>query len=251
MLNILIPMAGAGSRFIANGYKVPKPLILINNIPMIRIVIENLRPKCPHRFIFICQQAHIDSFHLREKLSNWAPGSITIGIDRITGGSACTVLVAKKLINNENPLMIANCDQYIDTSIDDYLEFLSNSALDGLIMTMKASDLKWSYVGLNSNGCVARVVEKQVISNDATVGIYNFKMGQDFVFAAEAMISLNLRTNNEFYVAPCYNQLIVKEKRIRIYNVGSEANGMYGLGTPEDLVLFMGSPIHTIATRLQ
>lgn len=249
MLNIVIPMAGAGSRFAREGYKDPKPLIPINGVPMIQVVINNLKPSRPHRFIFVCQQAHVEAYGLEEKLSKWAPDCQIIGLHGLTEGAACTVLSARELIDNQDELMIANSDQYIDVAIDDYLESMDKANLDGLIMTMRANDPKWSFVGLNQHNRVTTVVEKEVISDEATVGIYNFKRGTDFVTAADQMIECNLRVNNEFYVAPAYNQLIDDGKTIGIYNIGEEANGMYGLGTPADLNLFLSLPVLNKATE--
>jgi NDP-sugar pyrophosphorylase family protein len=243
MLNIVIPMAGAGSRFVSANYKVPKPLILINDIPMIRLVIENLRPQIEHRFIFICQQAHIDIYGLNEKLSAWAPGCKIIGLDGITDGAARTVLYAENLINNSMPLMIANSDQYVDININTYLKYMNDQNFNGLIMTMKADDPKWSFVDVDINGMVTQVVEKKVISDEATVGIYNFRHGKDFVEAAKKMIFKNQRVNEEFYVAPAYSQLIALGAKVGFYNIGDVASGMYGLGTPADLELFLDHPI--------
>ena len=239
MLNIVIPMAGAGSRFVDAGYQDPKPLILINKTPMIKVVIDNLRPAQAHRFIFICQKQHIELYDLHRKLSSWAPNSSIIEIDGMTEGAACTVLAAKDLINNDSPLMIANSDQFIDISIDLYLKKMEDLSLDGLIMTMAANDPKWSYVKLNDTGNVCFLAEKKVISSEATVGIYNFKKGSDFVNAAEKMILDNIRSNNEFYVAPVYNNLINDALKIGVFNVGTEGDGMHGLGTPKDLDLFI------------
>jgi len=239
MLNIVIPMAGAGSRFADAGYQDPKPLILINKTPMIKVVIDNLKPNQPHQFIFICQKKHIELYGLKAKLSLWAPNSILVEIDGITEGAACTVLAAKDLINNDSPLMIANSDQFIDVSIDLYLKKMEDLSLDGLIMTMAANDPKWSYVKLNDMGNVCFLAEKKVISSEATVGIYNFKKGSDFVNAAEKMILDDIRSNNEFYVAPVYNNLINDASKIGVFNIGKEGDGMHGLGTPEDLNLFI------------
>ena len=249
MLNIVIPMAGAGNRFVSSGYTHPKPLIPIKGVPMIKVVIDNLRPHEKHRFIFICQKTHIENYQLKEKLAMWAPNCEIIGLDEITEGAACTVLTAKEIINNNIPLMIANSDQYIDANINTYLAEMHYRNLDGLIMTMTANDPKWSYVELDEKKNVNSVVEKKVISNEATVGIYNFKKGSDFICAAEKMIAQNLRVNSEFYVAPVYNQLIENKKCIGIFNIGEEANGMYGLGIPADLELFLTLPIHRKATR--
>lgn len=238
-LNIVIPMAGAGSRFAQAGYIDPKPLIPIHKVPMIRWVIENLKPRTDHRFIFICQRSHIEKYDLDQKLKSWAPGCEVIALDGLTEGAACTVLSARSLINNDASLMIANSDQFVDASIDSYLQQIEEQELDGLIMTMEASDRKWSFVGLDDQNLVTTVVEKQVISNEATVGIYNFTNGADFVYAADQMIAKGLRVNNEYYVAPVYNQLIEGGARVGIYNIGAEAAGMYGLGTPADLQLFL------------
>jgi dTDP-glucose pyrophosphorylase len=243
MINIVIPMAGAGSRFAKAGYKNPKPLILINDIPMIQLVIKNLTPKEEHRFIFICQKEHVANFDLRDKLETWAPNCKIIEIEGLTEGAACTVLMAKSYIDNDDYLMIANSDQYVDVDINKYIEKMNIEDLDGMIMTMKSDDPKWSFVGLDNNKLVTTVVEKEVISNEATVGIYNFKKGHDFISAAEEMIDKNLRVNNEFYVAPAYNLKISSEWNVGVYNIGSEADGMYGLGIPDDLELFKCLPI--------
>ena len=243
MLNIVIPMAGAGSRFAREGYKDPKPLIPVHGTPMIKVVIDNLRPSRPHRFIFICQTSHIYAYGLEEKLKLWAPDCIIIGIDGITEGAACTVLKARSYINNNDSLMIANSDQYVDIDIEEYLEEMTSSKLDGLIMTMYADDPKWSFVATGTDGLVTNVVEKEVISNEATVGIYNFSHGKDFVNAAEAMILNNERVNNEFYVAPTYNKLIATGHRFGIFNIGQDQAGMYGLGIPSDLNIFLTLPI--------
>ena len=243
MLNIVIPMAGAGSRFADAGYKDPKPLIPVHGVPMIKVVIDNLKPLIEHRFIFICQKEHQKTYNLRKKLSEWAPGCEIIEIDGLTDGAACTVLKARHVIDNSSQLMIANSDQYVDVSINTYLDKMISENLDGLIMTMQANDPKWSFVDLDDNNLVTNVVEKEVISNEATVGIYNFKKGSEFVASADNMIKNDLRVNNEFYVAPVYNDLIERKANIGVFNVGSEANGMYGLGTPSDLDLFVSLPV--------
>lgn len=238
-LTIIVPMAGRGSRFANDGYADPKPLIPVMGQPMIRRVIDNLTPVRPHRFIFICQAEHVARYDMNRRLSEWAPGCIIVELDGVTDGAACTVLAARDHIS-DGPLMIANSDQYIDVAIDNYLA-AQDEGVDGLIMTMYADDPKWSFVGFDNAGNVDRVVEKEVISNEATVGIYNFARGSDFVRAADQMIASDLRVNGEFYVAPVYNQLVEEGANIAIYNVGAEGDGMYGLGTPADLEIFLKS----------
>ncbi|MFP3521469.1 glycosyltransferase family 2 protein [Pantoea sp. SIMBA_072] len=248
MLNIVIPMAGAGSRFAKAGYSDPKPLIKVHGVPMVNIVINNLKPKQPHKFIFIIQKEHEQRYQLSALLKSWEPTCEIVTTDGLTEGAACTVLLAKDHINSDDPLMIANSDQYVDCSIDDYLNSMTAHNYDGLIMTMKADDAKWSFVGFDASGKVNKVVEKEVISDEATVGIYNFKKGCEFVKSAEEMINENERVNNEFYVAPVYNYLIESGSTIGVFNVGSEADGMYGLGIPADLDLFKSLELSKKAT---
>ena len=242
-VNIVIPMAGAGSRFANAGYKEPKPLIPIFNKTMIEVVVSNLTPKREHRFIFVCQNEHIKEYDLKDKLSKLDKDVEIIGIDEITEGQLCTVLKASDFINNEEALMTANSDQYIDFDINDYLEYMESKEYDGLIMTMTSKDEKWSYAKIDDNGIVIETAEKKVISNEATVGIYNFKAGKDLVKAADKMIQDNIRVNGEFYICPVYNYLIKEGYKTGIYNIGEEYNGMYGIGIPKDLEFFLKHPI--------
>lgn len=244
MLNIVIPMAGAGSRFAKAGYDLPKPLIEVHDRPMIQVVIDNLRPNAPHRFIFLCQQEHIERFDLDRRLPQLSGDTtMVVPVDGLTEGAASTVLLARRLFENDDPLLIANSDQFINSSIDDFLASCRSAPHCGNIMTMRAEDPKWSFVALDDRRHVTQVVEKEVISNEATVGIYFFARGRDFAEAADAMISRNERVNGEFYVAPAYNDLIAAGGIVDIYNIGAERDGMYGLGIPDDLEYFLTLPL--------
>ena len=243
MLNIVLPMAGRGSRFVEAGYTLPKPLIPIHGVPMIKVVMDNLTPKVEHRFIFVAQQEHIDQYDLMPKLKSYAKNVEVIGINGITEGQVCTALLAKKFFDNDEPLMNANSDQYIDIDINEYLETMRSRNLDGMIMTMKSQDPKWSYAKTDENGIVVETAEKKAISPDATVGIFNFKRGSDLVHSAEQMIKDDIRVNGEFYTCPAYNYLIRAGKKIGIFPIGEEYNGMYGLGIPKDLDFFINHPV--------
>lgn len=240
MLNIVIPMAGLGSRFAKVGYKDPKPLIPVHNKRMIQVVIENLTPKCDHQFTFIVRDTHVVDYQLDTYLKKWSPNCNIIPLDHTTQGAACTVLMAEQYIDNEVPLMIANCDQYVDCSIDEYLKSMGNH--NGLVMTFKDNDPKWSFIDYDDNGNIVGVVEKQVVSDDATVGIYNFAHGADFVKYAKTMIEKDIRVNNEFYVAPVYTEMLSDNKTITTHTI----KGMHGLGTPDDLELFLANGISNI-----
>lgn len=236
MLNIVIPMAGAGTRFSEAGYLDPKPLISVNGIPMIELVVNNLTPSVDHRFIFIVQESHYQVYKLEQLLNRITKGPKIVLINGITDGAACTVLQALEHIDNSDELMIANSDQYLECDIDKYLE---SSFDDGLIMTMRASGEKWSYLKTDHAGFVTEVAEKRQISEIATVGIYNFREGSLFVKSAREMIHRDDRVNGEFYVAPVYNYLINNNYKVAHYSIGDSGQAMFGLGTPEDLNYFL------------
>lgn len=178
-------------------------------------------------------------FHLnptRAPIHVWS--YLVIILPTATEGAACTVLLATSQIELDEPLMIANCDQWIDYSIDSYLAAGDQAGVDGVIMTMTANDAKWSYVRCDERGDVREVKEKVVISDQATVGIYNFRQASLFVTAARELIANDDRVKGEFYVAPTYNYLIRGNRTVRTVNVGREQIEMHGLGTPEDLWAF-------------
>jgi dTDP-glucose pyrophosphorylase len=239
MLTIVIPMAGRGSRFADAGYALPKPLLPVHGVPMIEAVVRNLSPSEPARFVFICRREHLAGYGFEAGLRQAAPGCVIVPIDEVTEGAACTVLLAEPAIDPDDVLVIANSDQWVDHTMDAHLAALRRDGLDGLIMTMTADDPKWSFVELDAARRVTNVVEKEVVSDEATVGIYTFARGGDFLRAARAMIAADKRVNGEFYVAPAYNELVAAGAAIGIDNIGAEGDGMYGLGIPADYEAFL------------
>lgn len=232
-LNVLIPMAGAGSRFSQKGFTFPKPLIEVNGKPMIELVVKNINIEA--NYIFIVQQEHYVKYNLKYLLNLIAPNCKIIQVNDITQGAACTTLLAEEFINTDMPLVIANSDQYIKWNSNECMYAFSADDIDGGIITFKSHHPKWSYVKLGNEGFVSQVAEKCVISEDATVGIYYWKKGSDYVKYAKQMIEKDIRVNNEFYVCPVYNEAILDQKKIRIKSITE----MWGLGTPEDLDYFL------------
>jgi dTDP-glucose pyrophosphorylase len=232
-LNVLIPMAGAGSRFEQSGYTFPKPLIDVNGEPMIKVVTENLNIDAT--FIYIVQKKHREKYNLDTLLSLISPNCKIIEVDGLTEGAACTSLLAKELINNDQPLLMANSDQFIEWDSNEFIYKMNETESDGGIVTFKSSHPKWSFAKIDQSGFVIEVAEKKPISDIATVGIYYWKKGSDYVKYAEQMISNDIRVNNEFYVCPVFNEAINDGKKIRTFNVDK----MWGIGTPEDLNYFL------------
>lgn len=232
-MNILIPMAGFGSRFEKAGYVFPKPLIDVNGKPMIQTVVENLNVEA--NYIFVVRKEHKEKYNLNSLLNLIAPKCKVIELDHVTEGAACTTLLAKEYINNEYPLIIANSDQYVEWNSNEFLYKMNETECDAGILTFKSVHPKWSFAKLNEDNFVCEVAEKNPISDIATVGIYYWKKGSDYVKYAEKMIEQNIRVNNEFYVCPVFNEAIKDNKKIITYNIEK----MWGLGTPEDLQHFL------------
>lgn len=237
-MKVLIPMAGNGSRFANAGYSFPKPLISVKNMndkPMIQVIVENLNIQAEH--VFIARKEHTEKYNLTQLLNVISPNSKLVQTDVLTEGAACTALLAKEFINNDEPLLIANSDQFVEWNSNEFMYSMMNSSIDGGILTFKNSHPKWSYAKLNDSGFVSEVREKQVISDNATVGIYYWRKGSDFVKYAEQMIAKNIRVNNEFYIAPVFNEAINDGKIIKIFPIEK----MWGIGVPEDLEYFQNN----------
>lgn len=235
-LNVLIPMAGAGSRFQKAGYTFPKPMIQVHDKPMIQVVVDNLGLEA--NYIFVVQKDHREKYNLDTFLNLITPGECkVIEVDGITEGAACTALLAKEFINNKNPLFFANSDQFVEWNPVEFMYNMQETNADGGMVTFKATHPKWSFAKVNDDGLVTQVAEKNPISDNATVGYYYWKQGSDFIKYAEDMIEKDIRVNNEFYVCPVYNQAIEDNKQIRVYDV----KGMWGLGTPEDLEYYINN----------
>lgn len=232
-LNILIPMAGAGSRFEQAGYTFPKPLIDVKGRPMIQVVTDNLNIKA--NYIYVVQKEHRDKYNLDSLLDLITPGCKIVETDGLTEGAACTALLAKEHIDNDAPLFFANSDQFVEWDSNEFLYKMNETDADGGIVTFKATHPKWSFAKVNEEGLVTEVAEKNPISDIATVGYYYWKQGSDFVKYAEQMIEKDIRVNNEFYVCPVFNLAIEDGKQIRTFNTEK----MWGLGTPEDLNYFL------------
>ena len=232
-LNVLVPMAGAGSRFEAAGYTFPKPLIEVEGKPMIQVVVENLNCESPHTFIV--QKEHRKKYNLNALLNIISANCNIIEVDGVTKGAACTTLLSKDIINNDQPLLIANSDQYVDWNTSEFLYKMQEQNADAGILTFKSTHPKWSFAKVNKEGNVIEVAEKNPISNIATVGIYYWKRGSDYVKYAEQMIEKDIRYNGEFYVCPVFNEAIKDGKVVKTFNI----ENMWGLGTPEDLEAYL------------
>ena len=229
--NIVVPMAGRGSRFTEQGYTDSKPFIDVNGKPMIQRVIENLNMEFDsnYEFIIICLREDYEKYDFRifDDIVGHTEYKV-ICLPDVTEGAAQTLLKAEQYINNDTPMLSFNTDQMIDYNPE---MFELAKHYDGFIPCFWGDSEDWSYARTLDNGYVQEVAEKKVISNNATAGYYFWNKGSDYVKYAKQMIEENSRTNGEFYVAPVYNLAIRDGKKVGICMVDE----IYELGTPEYL----------------
>lgn len=234
-MHIVIPMLGRGSKFIQEGITTPKPLINIRGRHMLEWALDPISflnlEKNAH---FIISKSQATQTDLSKVIRGYVGEKVRISvIDQIPQGAAKTVLLLKKEIDTANELIIYNSDQFFTGNLEAVLR-KNRGKVDGLIPYFHATHIKWSFIDTDSNLNVIKTAEKEVISNKATVGLYYFRHGRDFVSGAESMIKNNLMVNGEFYVCPVYNELISQGKKIKAWKVDE----MWSFGTPEDVEKF-------------
>ena len=254
-IHVVVPMAGLGSRFSKAGYTVPKPFIPVFGKPMIQWVIDNMKVhpevyggvpiESPWalKFHFIVQQTHLNAYNFDALCRSCNIDYTITPITSVTEGAACSVLLAKEHINNDEPLVTVNSDQFLEWDQNEFYRSLCNEEFDGCISVFEQNDpadIKWSYSKIDSKGIVTEVAEKKYISNWATTGIYGWKHGSDYVRYAEEMIAKNIRVNGEFYVCPVYNEAIGAGGVFR----NLVCKRIWGLGVPEDLEIFLKNYVH-------
>jgi HAD superfamily hydrolase (TIGR01509 family) len=236
-LNVVIPMAGEGSRFKNAGWITPKPLIDVHGLPMVAAVVRDLNVEAT--FTFIIKEEHEQEYHLTSMLNLIAPECNIVKVSGKQSGAATTILQAQKFIDNDNHMMIVNSDNMWDWQANLFYYSAIQAQVDGSIIVFedKTRDKKWSFAKLDECGYVSEVAEKNPISDWATAGIYYFDKGSDFVKYANQMVEANDRVNNEFYVCPVYNYMIKDHKRISIFPIDK----FWPTGTPEELEYYLAN----------
>jgi len=231
-MNILMPIAGLGSRF--PNSKIPKPLIEVHGKPMISAAIESMG--LDGNYIFIIREEHDQKYNLEKHLKDIINCTV-IKVDYLTQGPACTALLAEEFINNDEPLIIANCDQIMHWDKETFNLFCKHYPHDGFVVTYFADTPMNSYVKINSDGFATSMKEKEVISNISTNGIHFWKKGSFFTESANDMVFANdTAPNGEFYIAPTYNYMIKRGLKVGVYHVPNEQH--WAVGTENDLLKY-------------
>ncbi|HUU46423.1 MAG TPA: glycosyltransferase family 2 protein [Acidobacteriota bacterium] len=238
-LNILVPLAGEGRSFREHRSVFPKPLVEIGGKPMIQVVVENLAALMPARFIFVINRDDAERFALAEVLRLVAENCEVIVAPGPTRGAACTAMLAIRHIDNDDPLVIANGDQFLNCDLSEFLADAYLRELDGSMITFRSVHPKWSFARLDDDGFVVETSEKRPISNNATAGVYYFRCGRGFVRVCQSMIRKDARVMDQFFICPAYNEMILEGARIRTYAVPDDV--MFPLTTPEEVKIFAAS----------
>jgi dTDP-glucose pyrophosphorylase len=234
-MNIVIPMAGEGTRFPRDQYKIPKPLIEINGKPMIQCAVESLGIIGTYHFLVRKDSYYDQVCTLLHKI---LPDPKIISVEETTEGPASSCLLFKNYINNEEELIICNCDQIMLWDPELFLLNARYYKYDGMIVTYSTNTPKNSFARVNFEGFVEQIKEKEVISNISLNGIHYWRKGKYFVHSAENMIQCDDRApNGEFYVGPTYNYMIKDGLKVGVHHIPNYQHNP--VGVPEDLQLYI------------
>jgi len=239
-MNVVIPMAGLGTRFPKEKYKNPKPLIDVLGKPMIQCAIESLNLDAKYHYVIREEQKN-DVYDLLNKIT---PGCEIITIKETTGGPADSVLLFEKQIDNDEELVVANCDQIMWWDSEMFLVNARHPKYDGVVVTYHTDTPKNSYAKLNNLGFVTKIREKEVISHTSLNGIHYWKKGHDFVKSAKLMKKHNdTAPNGEYYVGPTYNYMITHmHKSVGVYHIPNFQHNP--VGVPEDLEHYIAKVLY-------
>ncbi len=228
---IVLPMAGRGSRFEGHGYQRPKPLILVNGVPMFVKSLASIKGVPHSKLVIVALKEHEDAFGIRHYIQEYGIANTELVlIEEVTQGQLCTVLAAREFIDKEEDILIIGSDTIVDSSIGRDIQH-KDSQCKGLISVADMPGDRWSFAAVDTQGKVYQVAEKQRISSHASTGMYYFSNGREFVSYSDEMISNKETTKGEYYVIPVYQKMIAKGELVGI----SQANAMWDLGTPDAL----------------
>lgn len=238
-INIVIPMAGAGSRFQVAGYDVPKPFIVFNGKMMIEHVLESFAQVKANLILVIQEKFKTEQAQQLEKLKK-AHDLEFVTVPGLTMGAACTCMAAHNKINNDNGVLFADSDNiFAPQVIKAFIEDVQKRNLDGALLTFNSSEPCFSYAKIKEDGFLVQTKEKEVISNNAICGVYYFKRGADFIGAAIDLVVAQDLQKGEFFMSNVYNHFLKYNKKVGIFNIAQD--DFKCVGTPQQLDNFINS----------
>lgn len=251
--NIVISLAGKSQRFFDEGFTQPKYYLpMADNKTMIEHAIDSLQIE--GQLILIVQKEHCDKYKIDLFLKEKYPSAIIRYLNYYTQGAAESIYLATKdLIDNDNPLIISNCDQSLEWNSKDFIAKTLEDNIDGCVLTFYANTTKNSYAKIEESSTkISHMAEKVVISEHSLVGVHSWKHGSDFCRSAETMFSKNIRANNEYYISISYIPLIESNKSIHIVPLKESVGEVYwSVGTPEQYYDYLQKKFGTVKkTRL-
>ncbi|WP_322923926.1 NTP transferase domain-containing protein [Paenibacillus campi] len=237
---LLMPLAGAGSRFVKEGYEDPKPLISVSGKPMIIQAVQSLPTTEQH--VFLCQKAHLNQYPLEAEIKKVYPNATVVTVESLTEGQASTCELGLPYINPEQPLLIGACDNGMVWNQDDFDALINDPTTDAVIFSFRhhvsseRNPQMYGWIDTDATGKVKNVSVKQPISDDpfndhAVVGSFYFKHMRIFQEALTELYAKNIRINNEFYVDSLMNEVIALGYNVKVF----ELDQYVGWGTPNDL----------------
>ncbi|KGI55248.1 glycosyltransferase family 2 protein [Campylobacter sp. MIT 97-5078] len=214
MINIVVPIAGKSEFFDESGASFPKPFAEICGKTMIEHFIENFKGIENKRFIFILKEEYIKRFHLDEAIRVLLECKCEfISVKKETQGMACSVMLATEFIDNDEPLIISNADQIIEKNLSLLLDYFKD--FDAGVVVFESIHPRFAYVKLNAQDQVLEAFEKQPRSKNAVAGFYYFAKGSYFMRASEKMIKKDVNFEGRYFIAPCLNELILNNAKIK------------------------------------
>lgn len=240
-LQIIMPMAGEGSRFLKEGWTTPKPLIELKGQPLFKRAISSVKiDGIPMKYSFIVRQEHIEKYGIDKGIKSFLPEANVFSVMKTTRGAVETCLIAEDAIDDGDGVIVMDCDlefrsEKFISLIQDILSRNINECQGGALVSFESDQPRYSYAAIDDDGYVIRTAEKEVISNHALCGAYFFGSGRKFKQIAHRLLDEPEFKKPEYYVSLLYNYLLADGEKVYL----AQMEEYYSYGTPEELKRYL------------
>ncbi len=232
-VHYVMPMAGRGSRFNKEGFDLPKPLLEIYGMPFFYWATKSISKFIDLSSIdFVVLQEHIEKFSIDKVIKKFFPEARIVGLQEVTEGAVITSMKGIEEINDDLPIIFNDCDHLFKSKeFNNFCNLNFDSTIDGILLTFKANEPKYSFVEKDIDGNIIRTVEKKVVSDEAICGCYYFKNKEIFLKSAEKyLINCNY---NEYFMSGVYNVMIQDNKNVK----SIKTDFHIPFGVPEEYII--------------